>query len=228
MPGTQQVDVINRLNRNLGLLDAGATVTIDIVTPAGKKGKFRTTFIGYMPKQFVLIQFPDSSKLGSFSHYISQGTNITVRGLIEGHEGAVVAFVSPVRQTIQIPSRMMVLEFPKTVSLQSLRSSMRIETDIKAKIRVNNDYWQASIMDLSVNGCQLFINNGDSLLLNKDQQVQITVEELDGGSKLKVDASVCNVKNQVDGIAIGVQFDEAAKKQVLQLMQSTIATELED
>ena len=221
-----KVDVANRLNRNLGLLDAGATVTIDIVTPAGKRGKFRTTFIGYMPKQYVLIQYPESSKLGGFAHYITQGANITVRGLIEGHEGAVVAFVSPVRQTLQIPSRIMVLEFPKTVSLQSLRSTIRIDTDIRAKIKVKEDYWQASIQNISVKGCQLFINNGDSLLLNKEQDILIVIEDFHGKSNVKLDANICNVKPQVDGIAIGVQFKASHNEQVIELLHAALTAEL--
>ncbi|NMP32169.1 flagellar brake protein [Thalassotalea sp. M1531] len=221
-----KVDVVNRLNRNLGLLNAGATVTIDVVTPAGKKGKFRTTFIGYLQKQYVLIQYPDSNKLGGFSQYITQGANITVRGLIEGHEGAVVAFVSPVRQTLQIPSRLMVLEFPKTVSLQSLRSTIRIDTDITAKIRVGEDYWQAAIMDMSVKGCQLSISNGDNLLLNKEQDILIVIEDFHGKQNVKLEAQICNVKPQIDGIAVGVKFASKENDKVIELLQVALTAEL--
>ncbi|MAG76231.1 MAG: flagellar brake protein [Colwelliaceae bacterium] len=221
-----KVDVINRLNRNLGLLHAGGQVTIDIVTPAGKKGKFRTTFIGYLPKQYVLVQFPDPNRLGAFAQYISQGTNITVRGLIEGHEGAVVAFVSKVRQTLQIPSRIMVLEFPKTVSLQSLRSTIRIDTDIQSKIKVKQDYWQAAIKDLSVKGCQLYIANGDSLLINKGEEVHIVIEQFHSKSNVKLGAEICNVKPQVDGLSIGVQFSKNDKDKILELLSLALVAEL--
>ncbi|MCH2058618.1 MAG: flagellar brake protein [Thalassotalea sp.] len=221
-----KVDVINRLNRNLGLLHAGGQVTIDIVTPAGKKGKFRTTFIGCLPKQYVLVQFPDPNRLGAFAQYISPGTNITVRGLIEGHEGAVVAFVSKVRQTLQIPSRIMVLEFPKTVSLQSLRSTIRIDTDIQSKIKVKQDYWQAAIKDLSVKGCQLYIANGDSLLINKGEEVHIVIEQFHSKSHVKLGAEICNVKPQVDGLSIGVQFSKNDKDKILELLSLALVAEL--
>lgn len=226
MPEPVKVDVVNRLNRNLGLLQSGATVTIDVVTPAGKKGKFRTSFVGYLPKDYVLIQYPDSNKIGAFSQYISQGTNITVRGLIEGHEGAVVAFVSPVRQTLQIPSRLLVLEFPRTVSLQSLRSTVRIDTDIDAKIKVKDDYWQASIMNISVSGCQLQVNNGDSLLLNINEDILIVIEDFHGKSNVKLSAKVCNVKPQIDGVAIGVKFNSKENEKVADLLQAALTSEL--
>jgi hypothetical protein len=53
------IETATRLNRNLSLLHAGSMVTIEIITPAGQRAKFRTTFIGYLPKKYVLIQFPD-------------------------------------------------------------------------------------------------------------------------------------------------------------------------
>lgn len=217
-----KVETVGRLNRNLALLNPGATVTLDMSTPAGQRGKFRSIFIGYMPKNYVLVQYPDSSKLGSFSQYITQGMGVTVRGLIEGHEGAVVAFVSNVKQTIQIPSRIIVLEFPREVSLQNLRSSMRIDTFIKAKIKVKDEYWGSIISDISVTGCQLMINNGEKLTLTDDQPVEIIIEDFQGLRNLKLAAEICNSKTQVDGVMLGVKFDESSKIEVTKLLQQAV------
>lgn len=217
-----KVETVGRLNRNLALLNPGAAVTLDMSTPAGQRGKFRSTFIGYMPKNYVLVQYPDSSKLGSFSQYISQGMGVTVRGLIEGHEGAVVAFVSNVKQTIQIPSRIIVLEFPREVSLQNLRSSMRIDTFIKARIKVKDEYWGSVISDISVTGCQLMINNGEKLTLTDDQPVEIIIEDFQGLKNLKLAAEVCNSKTLVDGVMLGVKFDESSKIEVTKLLQQAV------
>ena len=75
------IETSTRLDRNLALLHAGSTVNIDISTPAGQRAKFRTIFIGYLPKKYVLIQFPEANKLGKFSQHLVQGTAVTVRGL---------------------------------------------------------------------------------------------------------------------------------------------------
>ena len=218
------IDTAVRLDRNLALLHAGSLVTIDVVTPAGQKGKFRTTFIGYLPKQYVLIQFPEASKLGQFSQHIKQGTSITVRGLIEGHEGAVVAFVSTIKQTIQMRSRLMVLEFPRTVGLQNLRSSIRIETDINAKVEIDQNYWQTTIANLSITGCQLSIVNGEKLVLSEKKMIEIVVEDKQGGNNFKLIGAVCNLKQQTDGLSFGVKFDEKSNKQVSQLLLDTITS----
>lgn len=224
MPQTMTpIGLANRLNRHLVLLDAGSPVSIDIMTPAGQKGRFRTILVGYLPKQYVLIQYPDPLKLGNFAQYITQGTNITVRGLIEGHEGAVVAFVSKIRQTLQIPSRLMVLEYPKSVGLQSLRSSIRIDTEIQAKVNIEQQYWLCVITNLSISGCQLLINNGERLDLVNQQQIQIVVENMSELVNLKITAEICNIKNINEGITFGVKFVEKSLPQVTELLHRTLA-----
>lgn len=222
---SSKVDMNSRLSRNLGLLQAGAVVTVDISTPAGQKKKFRTTFIGYLPKQYILIQFPDANKLGNFSQHIVQGTGVTVRGLIEGHEGAVVAFVSNIKQTVQIPSRIMVLDFPKSVSLQSLRSSIRIDTEIKSKVKVNKEYWQSTITDLSINGCHLDISDGEALVLADDKTVEIIIEDFQGLQNIKLLAAICKIKQLASGVSFGVKFMPESKESVTSLLHHAVTVE---
>jgi hypothetical protein len=226
MPASpQKISMVNRLERNLGLLQAGSAITIDISTPAGQKAKFRSIFIGYLPKNYVLIQYPDANKVGGFSKYITQGAGITVRGLIEGHEGAVVAFVSNVKQTLQIPSRIIVLEFPRSVSLQSLRSAMRIDTDIIAKIKIAKEYWQATIVNISINGCQVLINNGESLVMEKDKSVELVVEDFKELGNLKFIADICSYKTQINGLCVGLKFEEKSKDSVIKLLHHEVVSE---
>lgn len=225
LPPPKQVNMLTRLNRNLGLLQAGSTVTLDIATPAGQKGKFRTTFIGYLPKRYVLIQYPDANKLGNFAKYISQGTSITVRGLSEGQEGAVVAFVSSVKQTLQIPSRLIVLDFPKTISLQNLRNSIRIDTEIVVKIKIAKEYWRAVMTDISINGCQLMVHNGESLSLENDPEIDIVIDDFNGLQDLRISAERCSVKSQSNGLSMGVKFSDSQKNDITKLMLNIITAE---
>ena len=208
--------------RNLAYLKAGAPIIIDIATPAGQKRKFNTFYIGYSPKKYVLVEFPESRKLGSFSQYIVAGTIVTVRGLIEGREGAAVAFISSVRQTLQIPSRIMVLDIPNTVTLQQLRASVRIDTHIAAKVKIDDLYWQTTITNLSVSGGQLDILNGEKLVLAEDKVVEIVVENAEGESNIKLSATVCNLKQQVDGLSFGVKFNQVNKQQVIELLYQAL------
>lgn len=208
--------------RNLAFLKAGAPITIDISTPAGQKRKFNTFYIGYLPKRYVLIEFPDASRLGNFSQYITQGTVITVRGLIEGRDGAAVAFISTVKQTLQIPSRIMVLDIPNTVTLQKLRASIRIDTQIPAKVKIDDIFWQTTMKNISVSGGQLDIINGEKLVLAEDKIVEISVERSEGQSSIKLNATVCNIKQQVDGVSFGVKFNQVSKEQVIELLYEAL------
>jgi len=222
----KQVETANRLNNNLALLQAGSNVSIDIVTPAGQRAKFRTPLIGYLPKKYVLIQLPDSTKLGSFANFINQGASITVRGLIEGHEGSVVAFVGKVKQTLQIPSRIIVLDFPKTVTLQSLRSSLRIHTDIDVKLKVGKEYWKGVIRNLSVHGCKVMVSNGESLTLVENKGIEVIVEDFEGMSNINLSALVCNIKSQLDGISLGIKFEDRSRSSVIKLVQHAVVAEI--
>jgi c-di-GMP-binding flagellar brake protein YcgR len=218
------IETSTRLDRNLALLHAGSTVNIDISTPAGQRAKFRTIFIGYLPKKYVLIQFPEANKLGKFSQHLVQGTAVTVRGLIEGHEGVVVAFLSTIKQTLQMPSRIMVLDFPRTVGLQNLRSSIRIETQIPAKVKIDEDYWQATIENLSSKGCQLNIMNGEKLALSDKKDIQIVIEEGQAIDNYNLSGAVCNLKQYNEGISFGVKFESASEEQVRQLLLNTMTS----
>ena len=150
------------------------------------------------------------------------GANVTVRGLIEGHEGAIVAFVSQIRQTLQIPSRILTLEFPKNVTLQSLRSAVRIDTDIDIKVAVDKEYWKASIANLSNSGCQVIIYNGDPLLMTNGQKIKLVVEDFRGLSNLNMEATVCNAKKSGNNVSLGLKFEESSQEQAQKLLQQTM------
>lgn len=220
-----EIETAERLNRNLSLLQAGANVTIDINTPAGKKGKFRTCFVGYLPKNYILIQYPEAKKLGAFSQYINPGLNVTIRGLIEAHEGAVVAFVTTVRQTLQIPSRLIVLEFPHKVTLQKLRSNVRIDTNLKVKVGVGGDYFSAHFSDLSVSGSQILVHNSPSLMMSNDKEIEVIIGDFNERDTLKLNGIIRNVKKQGNDVSLGVHFSDALKGDILELIEHILTLE---
>jgi c-di-GMP-binding flagellar brake protein YcgR len=219
------IDIKENPKINLNLLQAGAVVTIEINTPAGQRGKFRTSFVGFLPKQYVLVQTPSPERLGRMALHIKQGTNVTVRGLVEGHRGAVVAFTSQIKQTVQMPSRLIVLDFPEQVILQSLRHSIRIDIEIDAIVTVNKERWKASISDISISGCLLFVHNGEKLVLTNDSEIEIVIEQFMNLYELTFKAIICNVKPMASGISLGVKFVDESKADVKKLLLTAITSE---
>ena len=221
----KQVMTAERLARNLGLLQAGSVISLDIITPAGQRAKYRTVFIGYLPKKYVLVQYPDLNKVGSFAAHIKQGMKVAVRGIVEGHEGAIVAFASVIKQTVHNPSRIIVLEFPLEVGLQSLRSSIRVDTEIKASVVINNVKWKALITDLSLSGCQLYIENGEQLKLLNDGLLSLFIENYQDLNPQKFLVTICNIKILPNAVSIGVRFDSSSQKQVERLLLNVMVNE---
>ena len=221
-----KIETSARINSNLGLMQAGSMITIDITTPAGQKGKFRSVFVGFLSKQYVLIQFPEANKLGNFGQFITKGAGITVRGLIEGHEGSVAAFITTVKRTLQIPSKLLVLEFPRSMSVQSLRKSIRIDTDIESKVRIEKNFWQGMITNLSINGCQIRIENGEKITMINDKAIDIVIEDFQELQNLKLAGQICSLKQSSNGVTVGVKFNDTSKASVIKLLHHIVTHEL--
>jgi len=124
-----------------------------------------------------------------------------------------------------MPSRMIVLEFPKKVTLQSLRSSLRIDVNIPVKLKIDNEYWKGIISNISVHGCQITISDGESLTLTSDKNINIIVEDFLGMQNISLSADVCNTKSLVAGVSLGVKFLDESKENVTKLVQYAVVAE---
>jgi len=120
---------------------------------------------------------------------------------------------------------LMVLDFPKNLTMQSLRKSIRIETDIQAKVRIDKNFWQGMITDLSLNGCQLLIDNGETLNLVKDKSIDIVVENFLDLKNLKLAGQICSIKPVMNGVSLGVKFNETSKDSVVKLLHHVVTIE---
>jgi hypothetical protein len=102
---------------------------------------------------------------------------------------------------------------------------MRIDTNIVAKVKVKKDYWKALMINISINGCQLIVNNGESLAFIKDEKVDVIVENFQGLKNVNLIANVRSTKAQPGGISLGVEFCETSKECITQLIQHAVIME---
>ena len=205
---TKQVSTKNNNHTNaFKFLLAGTPVNIDISTPTGEIGRFRTTFIGYLPQQFILIQFPDSAKLGKHEQYIIKNAPITVRGLVEGHEASVIAFQTTLKQTLSTPTKILVLHFPDTMVIHNLRSTKRVLTELNCTISTNGKEYQAIMTDVSLSGCHINLAQGGVDSITEDMIVSAKFCENDQEeATLTLSCKVCNLKPFKQGVEFGVEF----------------------
>lgn len=214
-----------QVSSQLSLLRPGAVVTIEISTPAGQKVKARSHYVGFLPKQYVLIQMPDTSKLGNAGQYIKQDAACTVRGLVEGEQGAVIAFICSIERTLQLPSKLIVLSFPQSIALQPLRKNTRISTTLTGAIVTNGESWKGTIKDLSVSGCLVSIANATELLLTENQDVELIVKDSTIDANTKFTGAVSNIKQRGGEASIGIRFTGDNKEPVVELIEKILLSE---
>ena len=225
MQEKKQIEIDSELDFNLRLLPAGSIIVLEVSTPTGQKKKIHSTFIGYQPKQYILIQYPDPKKLGHFSDYIKVGATVTIRGLHEGLKFAIVAFTAALKQTLLQPSKIIVLEFPKEIRVLYLRNGIRLQTEIEATVEFDNNNYPAQITNLSPSGCQLIISSEEPPKLANDTEIEITVAKNKEQEGFSVKACVCNSKNVLTGLSFGVRFIENSLPEIKTLLYLALFTE---
>jgi c-di-GMP-binding flagellar brake protein YcgR len=225
MQKTKQTDIDSEVELNLRLLPAGSTVVLEVSTPTGQKKKVHSTFIGYLPKQYILIQYPDPKKLGHFSDFLNPGATVTIRGLHEGLKFAIVAFTGHVKQTLLQPSKTIVLEIPKEIRVLYLRSGIRLQTQIEANVEFDDTSYPAQITNLSPTGCQLILSSKKPPTLANEVEVEITVEKHKDQESFAVKACVCNSKEVQGGLSVGVRFIEDNLPEVEALLYQALSLE---
>ncbi|NQZ11143.1 MAG: PilZ domain-containing protein [Algicola sp.] len=201
---------------------AGSQVVVDIRTPAGQQTKFKTTYIGFLPNRFILLQVPDLSKNSKLPRFIKDKVSCTIRGLIEGHEGAVVAFISNITSATQTPSKMLVLSIPTQLQLQHLRKLARIDTHINIVIKINEHHFSGIILNLSARGALLTFDKVAELILKEDEYLSVSVTDKNFGNVDDIIGKVCNVKKQVRSIEVGLSFNDSSGEIVSQILKQIL------
>ena len=211
------------LSQHLSLLDPGSQVTIEVLNTAGEKTRCRTLYIGNLPQQYLLLQCPEPAKCASMVSLLEPGVGITVRGLVEGHEGAIIAFRSTVKQQLTTPSRLLVLSYPSQSQLQNLRTTPRITTHIPLILRVDNAQCEATITDLSNKGCRVQLPANEQLALLNGQQVRLSIKE--GDKACELEGTICNARFGKSTWIVGLSFAEGAQATATELLHQIIASQ---
>jgi len=203
---TQEEEV----TKSLSMLVSGSSIMVELSILSTKKIKFKSVFIGFLPNQFILIQLPSLSKDSELSAYLKQGVACTVRSLVEGKEGSVIAFITSIEQTIKIPTKMLVLNIPKQVALQSLRKRTRIETQLNFESVLNKNTIKGLIINISIDGCLLKIKRDEQLSITEGEKLSFSIPDQSFEEFSAIDGKVCNVKTTSKVHMVGIQFEAGA------------------
>ncbi|MEZ9540030.1 PilZ domain-containing protein [Shewanella sp. 10N.286.51.B8] len=174
------------------------------------KPLFKLIGIGYLPQQYLFIQYPNADKIGKFCQFFVKDVPVTVRGLIEGHEASVIAFQATIKQTLSTPVKMLVLNFPDIMVIHNLRSAKRVLTELPCKVTFKDQQLEATMTDVRLSDCHINIINGGLDTLAASSTITVTINDDDNEDKeacLSVTCKICNLKPFVRGVEFGGEFE---------------------
>ncbi len=198
-------------------INPGALLTLDIETSDKGKAKYRSRFIGYVPDQYLLLQYPEIIKLSDETPELNQGQEFTVRALIdEGEAGAVITFKAQLIQHVDLPTQALALHFPHLVNLQQLRTETRFNSSVHATLA--KDGWDITgkLVDISSKGCRFQMVGKSEQIVQVEDQFTVVIS---GDHKtLSLAALTCHVKQSKSLLVLGLQFTPESEPQAIELL----------
>jgi len=210
------------VSKSLSMLTPGSSIIVEVSIPPSKKIKFKSIFVGFLPNKFILIQSPDFNRNAELAGNVKQGVACTVRSIVENHEGSIVAFVTSIERTINIPAKMIVLNIPQKVVVQALRKEARIDTQLNFDASVNNMSFKGVMVNLSLEGCLLNSKKEEKVSINKGDNITLTITDTALNDLTEIKGLVCNIKSSLNFNCYGIKFEGESEEVIKSLLTKVL------
>lgn len=210
------------VSKSLSMLTPGSPIIVEVSIPPSKKIKFKSIFVGFLPNKFMLIQLPDLNRNAELVGNVKRGVACTVRSIVEQHEGSIVAFVTSIESTINIPAKMIVLNIPQKVVVQALRKETRIDTQLNFEAIVNNTSFKGVMVNLSLEGCLLSTQKEEKVVINKNDDITFSITDTALNDVTSIKGIVCNCKSSLNVDYAGIKFDDKSEKMIKNLLMKIL------
>jgi c-di-GMP-binding flagellar brake protein YcgR len=215
---------LHDLSERISLMVSGSWLSLELISPAGQKIKYQCQYVGCINQRFVLVQSPDMQKYSNTLPFLKQGVKITLRGVIEGREGAVIAFSTQLIKNAHSPVPMLILTYPEQLEYLSLRKNPRLSTKLSAKVIVENNELDAIISDISKQGCQLVMAEKSISEVIEDAEVGIKLEDQTLLAESQLTGNIRSAKVRNHMLNIGVSFNEQSESRIAKLLTILLHT----
>jgi len=210
------------ITKSLSMLISGSSIVVELSLLSSKKIKFKSIFVGFLPNKFILIQLPNLSNDTELSTNIKQGVACTIRSLVEGKEGSVIAFITSIEQIVKIPAKMLVLNIPKKVALHNLRKSTRIETQLNIETIIDTKTIKGSLTNISKDGCLLKVKKDQELNKVEGDILRFSIPDKSFEEFTSIEGKICNIKATSKFDHIGIKFETGASELIKNLLMKII------
>lgn len=109
--------------------------------------------IGYVPEKTLIIHLPETSRKPGNPLFL-EGEQLLVR-FFNGQ--CIFSFNVIVEHVVKLPFKYIHLSFPREISGQTIRKSIRIKSNIETKISFNDQSYDGNITNLSATGAEIAI-----------------------------------------------------------------------
>jgi c-di-GMP-binding flagellar brake protein YcgR len=225
------MSAINKpIHKSAFILDLlpGKLIDLQFNMPVLVRLKF--TLVGYDIGNYIVLKLPTTVNASEYRDVLTSGNIAIVRYIVEGDKGECVAFSTTIKSIIQVPEKLIFLEYPTQVENRQLRNKQRLKTHIPAQISqrktdVTTATISGAIVDISLEGCQFVFKPTSSEKQVKKVKIIMAINSANNGQPIVINAIVRNSRYQRGKIFVGVQF-EPKDKQLIQNLLNALALDL--
>jgi len=170
------------------------------------KSRLKTEFVGMIHNSIIIIKMPTIKTTATISKVFSSGTKAIVRFV---YKGIAYGFTTRLNTAITKPSKLLFLDYPKSVESYRLRNHERVLCLLPAKIQMSSIV-TGHVTDLSKTGCQLSADNkafyNKEELPSKNTVFKISLQLPGFENTITIHCKVKNISPSKDHVKMGLRF----------------------
>ncbi len=177
--------------------------------------KLKSRIVGHDQQNFVIIACPRSGTCNNKSW--QPGANVVIKYV---HDGVVIAFQTPILNSIQAPANLLFLAYPREITRQNLRGWKRYQCDFKGWLPVAGNDLVGNVLDISMGGCCISISSetlGAAEIPEPGTAMELTIQHPENNELAKLPATLSNSWVTGNTRKFGVAYQSLTSEQERQV-----------
>lgn len=198
---------INSDDQLVSFLSAGLKLSITLEFGPNDTHSFTADYLGCKLDQFFLVEFPKKAQELLVMRQINN-VSVVIRAVTQSKLGHIIAFKSSILSSITTPTGLLFIRIPTHFESKPIRRHERYPLDIPIQVVANAVTYEATMVNLSMTGCAIFIQGEN--LLEPSSVIEIS-SELCPVLPDNLNYSIVTIEKQKQGHQLGIQFNQQLK-----------------
>ncbi len=171
---------------------------------AGETNSIKTEVVGFSNDNYVIVHAP---LIPGIRQKALENNEIIVRYF---NEGIVYGFKSNLINYLNKPEPLLFITYPNKIEKMELRKNRRVSCNIPAKIYIEDKDYQGLIVDISIQGCRIFIDglkNSEINNFEQEEPIYLDLSLLTENNNINIKGIIKNITNQKYSVFLGILFD---------------------